>query len=45
MLGIDLTKISRFDDAKDTLVKKVLHPNEIKEYEKSKEKPKFLAAR
>lgn len=45
MLGIDLTKISRFEDAKEALINKVLHPNEILEYNKVQNKAYFLAAR
>lgn len=45
MLGIDITKISRFKNAKDTLIKKILHPKEITKYQESENKAKFLAIR
>lgn len=45
MLGIDLTKISRFNNPTESLIKKMLHPNEIIEYEKAEDKTLFLAAR
>lgn len=45
MIGIDITRISRFKDPTNTFIKKILHPNEIKQYEIEKDKPLFLASR
>lgn len=45
MVGIDITKISRFKNPKKSFIKKILHPEEINEYQESKNKPKFLAKR
>lgn len=45
MIGIDLTKISRFKDAKKTFIEKMLHPDEIVELEKSINQELFLAER
>ena len=45
MLGIDLTKISRFENQNNNFINKVLHPKEIEEYELSDDKPKYLATR
>ena len=45
MIGIDLTKISRFKNVNDKFIKKCLHPEEIKELEKVKNKEKYIATR
>ena len=45
MLGIDLTRVSRFKNASDSFLKKVLHTSEIEEYDNSNDKPLFLAKR
>ena len=45
MLGIDLTKISRFKNVNKNFIKKILHEDELKSYEISIDKPKFLAVR
>ena len=45
MLGIDITKINRFENPKDSFLKKTLHPDEIVEYNKSTDKSMFLAKR
>lgn len=45
MLGIDKTTISRFRDASETLVKRILHPDEVIEYQTSEDKQYYLAAR
>ncbi len=44
-IGVDMTTISRFNDAPTRLVNNVLSPTERKEYEDSKNKPQFLATR
>ena len=43
MLGIDLTKVSRFKNKSDTFVKRILNIEEIKEYHKSYDKSFYLA--
>ncbi|NQZ66213.1 MAG: 4'-phosphopantetheinyl transferase superfamily protein [Mycoplasmatales bacterium] len=45
MIGIDITTISRFKNKNKQFVEKILHSNEIVEYEKSSNKSKFLATR
>lgn len=44
MLGIDKTTISRFINPSNGLIKKILHFDEIKEYELCENKPYYLAA-
>ena len=43
MLGIDLTKVSRFKNKSETFVKRVLNAEEIKEYHNSNDKVFYLA--
>lgn len=45
MLGIDLTKVSRFKNKNDKFLIKTLHPEEIKEYHQSENKELYLATR
>lgn len=45
MLGIDLTKISRFENQNNQFITKTLHPEEIKEYEQTENKAAYLATR
>ena len=45
MLGIDKTTISRFKNMSDSFIKRVLHEEEIIEYNASENKELFLAAR
>ena len=45
MLGIDITKISRFNNPTDAFIKKILHPKELQLYKQEKEKSLFLASR
>lgn len=45
MIGIDLTKISRFQNSSPTLIKRILSELEIDEYKKTKNKAQFLATR
>lgn len=47
MIGIDITKLSRFKNKTDAFLKKVLHPNELVLYNQlnNDEKIKFLATR
>lgn len=45
MLGIDLTKISRFENQNKRFLTKALHPEEIKEYEQTENKAAYLATR
>ncbi len=45
MIGIDVTRISRFNNKNKKFLEKVLHVSEIEEYEKIDDKPKFLATR
>jgi len=45
MLGIDITKISRFENPTNAFIKRILHPKEIRQYEQEKEKSLFLAKR
>lgn len=44
-IGIDITRISRFKDAKQSLVDRVLHEDEREEFLQSDDKALFLAAR
>lgn len=44
MLGIDMTTISRFENASEQLIQRILHPDEIIELESSENKSYFLAA-
>ena len=44
-IGIDITRISRFKDASETLIGRILHPNEKTLFDQSEDKAKFLAAR
>lgn len=43
-IGIDITRISRFEDASETLINRILHPNEKILFNKSENKAEFLAA-
>lgn len=43
MIGIDMTKISRFKNADMELIKRILTKKEILKYTLSLDKPKFLA--
>ena len=43
MIGIDITRISRFENSSESLIKRVLHKNEIILYKESEDKPRFLA--
>lgn len=43
MLGIDLTKVSRFENKSDTFVKRVLSVEELREYHDSNDRPFYLA--
>lgn len=43
-IGIDITRISRFKNAKQSLVDRILHPDEIEEFLISEHKELFLAA-
>ena len=43
MLGIDLTKVSRFEDKSDSFVRRILNVDEIKEYHKANDKAFYLA--
>ena len=45
LIGIDITRISRFDNPNDSLVKRILHPNELALYPDSENKALFLASR
>ncbi len=45
MHGIDLTKISRFENVNETFLKKVLSPEELIEYEEVQNKAKYVAGR
>lgn len=45
MLGVDLTKKTRFLDVNEKFIQKVLHPDEIIEYQKEDDKPKYIATR
>ena len=45
MLGIDITNIKRFEKQNQQFIEKVLHRDEIIEYNNSKEKAVFLAKR
>lgn len=45
MVTIDLTNINRFENKDIKFINKILHPNEIKEYQSVENKPKFLAIR
>ncbi|RTZ68697.1 MAG: peptide transporter [Tenericutes bacterium] len=45
MLGIDITKISRFNKPTKAFIKKILHPKEILKYENEEDKSLFLASR
>ncbi|MBX4209954.1 MAG: 4'-phosphopantetheinyl transferase superfamily protein [Mollicutes bacterium PWAP] len=45
MIGIDITKISRFKNKNNSFIKRILSKEEIEKYEKSKNKEKFLASR
>ncbi|WP_369085919.1 4'-phosphopantetheinyl transferase superfamily protein [Metamycoplasma spumans] len=47
MIGIDITRVSRFKKVSQRFVQNVLHQDEIKEFDKleSDQKPKFLATR
>lgn len=47
MIGIDITKLSRFENKTNAFLKKVLHPNELVLYNQldQQEKIKFLATR
>lgn len=45
MLGIDKTTISRFKNPTNEFIEKVLHPLEIKEYQATENKERYLAAR
>ena len=45
MIGIDITNISRFKEVSESFIKRVLHENEVKLYETSGNKPRFLAKR
>lgn len=46
MIGIDMTKISRFKNKvyKERFIKRILHPEEIKQFKLSNNKAHFLAA-
>lgn len=44
-IGIDITRISRFKDAKQSLIDRVLHPEEKEEFSICENKELFLAAR
>ena len=43
MLGIDLTKVSRFKNKSDSFVKRVLSTEEVVEYHNSNDKDFYLA--
>ena len=43
MIGVDLTNISRFENKDEKFVSKILHPQEIIEYNKAADKALFLA--
>ena len=45
MIGIDLTRISRFENASESFIEKILHENELLDYSKAKNKARFLAKR
>ncbi|RMA77474.1 holo-[acyl-carrier protein] synthase [Metamycoplasma subdolum] len=45
MIGIDLTNIKRFENLSLNVIKKILHKDEFKEFEKTNDKAKFLATR
>ncbi|MCK5945981.1 MAG: 4'-phosphopantetheinyl transferase superfamily protein [Mycoplasmataceae bacterium] len=45
MNGIDITNIKRFENPKDAFLKKVLHVDEISEYNEATNKSVFLAKR
>lgn len=45
MIGIDLAKISRFKNKNNNFLLKVLHLDEIEEYNYSEDKAKYLATR
>jgi holo-[acyl-carrier protein] synthase len=45
MIGIDITKISRFADDSDRMADKILTEDELSEYEKSQSKLNYLAGR
>lgn len=44
-IGIDITKISRFENAKQSLVDRILHQDEKEEFLRSENKALFLANR
>ncbi len=44
-VGIDVTQISRFADAHDSLINRILSPKEKELYEKEVNKAAFLASR
>ena len=43
MIGIDITNISRFEEVSESLIKRILHKNEVILYKESENKPRFLA--
>lgn len=45
MIGIDLTKKSRFKENQEEIAKKILHSMELKKYLEDNDKLKFLATR
>lgn len=45
MVGIDITKISRFDNWTESKIKRILHPEEIMELSQANDKSLFLATR
>ncbi|WP_236631434.1 4'-phosphopantetheinyl transferase superfamily protein [Mycoplasma sp. ATU-Cv-703] len=45
MVGIDLTTISRFEKPTSALIRRILHPQEIADYQQSPAKSLFLAQR
>ena len=45
MIGIDITRISRFENASESFIKKILHENELNDYSLAENKARFLAKR